>query len=279
MYDMSKYKSIRFMALPILALMLQACTNMLFQPSRQHMLAPDKINLSYSDVNISAGDGVGLHGWYLPASVPVRGTILFLHGNGQNISNHLATVYWLPAEGYNVYLFDYRGYGKSQGEVGLAGSMLDIEAMMAYVAANKAGSQKMIVLGHSLGASMGVYAVSQSAFKTDIAALVSISGFSDYGAVTRDFLARSWITWPLQWPLSLTMNNRFSPKKFISQIAPVPVLIMHSDADEMIETYHADVLFKAALEPKYFQLLHSDHNHVFNDGENRRLLLHWLARF
>ena len=262
----------------MLLLMLQGCTNVLFVPSRQHLLTPDKVHLSYSDIGVAAADGVMLHGWYLPATAPVRGNILFLHGNGENISTHLATVYWLPAEGYNVYLFDYRGYGKSQGDVGLPGSLSDIEAMIAYITEHRTTPQKIIVFGHSLGASMGIYAVSQSAHKADIAGLVTIGAFSDYGAVTRDMLSRYWFTWLFQWPLSLTIDNSFSPKKYISLISPLPVVLMHSDADEMIEGYHADVLFKAAAEPKYFQALRSDHNHVFNDADNRRLLLQWLAR-
>ena len=276
---MAKQKKTLWLTLVIMALMLQACSNVLFYPTRQLLLTPDKVNLKYSDVTLASADGVLLHGWFLPASGEVRGNILFLHGNGENISTHLATVYWLPAQGYNVYLFDYRGYGQSQGSVDLAGSIADIEAMIAHVAAHPSTPGGMIVFGHSLGASMGLYAVAQSPHKSDIAAMISISAFSDYGAVVRDMLSRSWLTWPVQWPLSLAINNRYSPKRFIAGIAPVPVLVMHSAADEIIETYHAQILFQAAAEPKYFQLLQSDHNHVFNSEENRQLLLQWLARF
>ena len=260
----------------LLLLVLQGCTNVLFVPSRQHLLTPDKVHLSYSDIHIAAADGVKLHGWYLPATAPVRGNILFLHGNGENISTHLATVYWLPAEGYDVYLFDYRGYGQSQGDVGLAGSLSDIESMIAYVAANKSTPQKVIVLGHSLGASMGIVAVSQSAHKQDMAGMISIAAFSDYGAVTRDVLSRSWVTWLFQWPLSLAIDNRFSPKKYIADISPLPIVLMHSANDEIIEPYHADILLKAASEPKSFQALHGDHNHVFNNEGNRHTLLESL---
>lgn len=263
----------------LVCLLLQSCTNALFVPTRQHVLTPDKANLVFSDIKLPGQDGLMLHGWYLPASVPARGSILFLHGNGENISTHLASVYWLPAEGYDVYLFDYRGYGKSQGEVDLAGSLNDVESMIAYVATNKSTPQKMIVLGHSMGASMGIYAVSQSAHKNNIAGLISVGAFSDYRTVTRDVLSQSWVTWLFQWPFSLTIDNDFSPKKYIAGISPLPVVILHSDADEIIKTYHATVLFNAAAEPKYFELLHSDHNHVFNDKDNRRILLQYLSRF
>lgn len=266
------------MGLGMVCLLLQACSSVLFLPARQLVLTPAKVNLNYSDISVPTQDGLVLHGWYLPASAPVQGSILFLHGNGENISTHLAMVYWMPAAGYNVYLFDYRGYGHSQGDVGLAGSIRDIESMIAYAAA-KSAPEKIIVMGHSLGASMGIYAVSQSAYKGDIAGLISIGAFSDYHAVTRDVLAKSWLTWLFQWPLSLAMDNRFSPKKYIGEISPIPVLLMHSDADEIIEQYHAKTLIDAAAEPKYFQALHGDHNHVFNDANNRSILLQQLSRF
>jgi hypothetical protein len=269
----------RWIGVAIAFLFLQACSSLLFVPTRQLVLTPDIVHIEYSDINLPGQDGLMLHGWYLPARAPARGSVLFLHGNGENISSHLAFVYWLPAAGYDVYLIDYRGYGESEGEVDLARSLQDIESMIAYVATHKSTPQKMIVVGHSLGASMGIYAVSQSAHKADIAGLVSIGAFSDYGAVTRDVLSHSWLTWAFQWPLSLAMDNRFSPKKYIAEISPLPLVLMHSDADEIIEPYHADILFKAAAEPKTLQALHGDHNHVFNNEDNRHILLQYLSRF
>lgn len=262
----------------VVALMLQACNSVLFIPTRQHVLTPDKVQVKYTDVNLTSSDGVQLHGWYLPAAAAVRGSVLFLHGNGENISTHLAMVYWLPAAGYDVYLFDYRGYGASQGEVDLDGSMADIEAMIGYVATHKSTPQKLVVLGHSLGASMGIYALAHTAHKQDIAGMISIGAFSDYGAVTRDVLSRSWITWLFQWPLSLAMDNRFSPKRYIADIAPVPVVLLHSESDEVIERYHAGILLQAAREPRYYQGLRGDHNHVLRDPHNRQILLGYLAQ-
>ncbi len=262
----------------LVALMLQACNSVLFIPTRQHVLTPDKVHVKYADVNLISQDDVKLHGWYLPATAPARGSILFLHGNGENISTHLAMVYWLPAEGYDVYLFDYRGYGASQGEVDLDGSLADIEAMIDYVAAHKSSPEKFIVLGHSLGASMGIYAVSQSEHRPDLAGMISIGAFSDYGSVTRDVLSRSWLTWLFQWPLSLAMDNRFSPKRYIADISPLPVVLLHSEADEVIEPYHAGILLAAAREPKYFQALHGDHNRVLNNKNNRQILLDYLQQ-
>jgi alpha-beta hydrolase superfamily lysophospholipase len=275
---MRKQKLLKGFGMAVVCLLLQACTEMLFVPTRQLVITPDKINLKYSDIELKSRNDVLLHGWYLPASVPVKGSILFLHGNGENISTHLATVYWLPAEGYDVYMFDYRGYGASQGEVGLDGSMADVAAMIDYVAVHKS-TPRMIVFGHSMGASLGIYAVSQSPHKADMSAMISIGAFSDYRAVTRDVLSRSSLTWLFQWPMSLTIDNDFSPQKFVAQISPVPLVLMHSAADEIIEPYHLDVLYKAAVEPKTRVMLQGDHNHVFNYAENRKIFLEQLSRY
>lgn len=273
-----KTQVFRWIGVMIVTLILQACSSVLFFPTRQYTITPDKVHINYADVNLSSQDGLLLQGWYLPARRPARGTILFLHGNGENISTHLAMVYWLPAEGYDVYLFDYRGYGASQGEVDLVGSLQDIESMIAYVAANKSMPDRFIVLGHSLGASMGIYAVTKTAYKQDLAGMISIDAFSDYRTVTRDVLSRSWLTWLFQWPLSLAMDNRFSPRYYIGDISPIPIVLLHSDTDEIIEPYHSRILLQAAKEPKFFQTLHGSHNQVLNDMNNRRILLMYLQQ-
>ncbi len=259
-------------------LVLSSCTQLLFVPMRQYLITPDKIDISYSDVSVLSQDGVKLHGWYLPATEKLKGTIVFLHGNGENISTHLATVYWLPSKGYEVFLFDYRGYGFSEGEVDLEGSAHDVEAMIGFAVKNKTSEGKLIVMGHSFGGSIGIYAVANSSYKNDILTMVTIGAFSDYRDVTQDALSRSWLTWLFQWPLSFTINNDFSPKQYVGKISPVPLLIMHSEMDEIVSYYHADVLFKQANQPKTLIKVSGDHNHVFNFRENRQLLLDYLEK-
>ena len=96
----------------VIALELGSCANLLFFPQRDLVLTPDQVGLAYRDVWFEAADGTRLHGWFLPAekkmALSAACTVLFLHGNAENISTHLASVSWLPAQGYNVFLFDYR---------------------------------------------------------------------------------------------------------------------------------------------------------------------------
>jgi uncharacterized protein len=267
--------TIRFTCL-CLIILLEGCTSFIFQPSRQFVITPDAIGVSYEDIYLKASDGIVLHGWRLYADRPARGTVLFFHGNGENISTHMANVYWLVDKGYDVLLFDYRGYGKSQGQPDLDLIVQDAQTMIGYAVAHTVAGTGLVVIGHSFGASLSIYAIAHSADKDRIRALVSIAAFSDYHAVAQEALARSWLFWLFQWPLSFTIDDSYSPVESIAGVSPVPLLLMHSRQDEMIEYYHVQALFDAAAEPKRLITVTGDHNHVFNLQSNRALLLDYL---
>lgn len=256
---------------------LSACSNFLFVPVKPYPVTPDVVNLLYEDIYMEAADGVQLHGWKLDAEGKSLGSILFFHGNGDNVSTQLPNSFWLAKAGYDVYIFDYREYGQSQGKADLDDTISDMALMIEYIVKQLASNEKLIVIGHSLGGSMAIYAVAHSAYRDKIQSLVTIAAFSDYHDVTQDVLAKSWLFWLLQWPLSYTVDNSYRPLDAISLISPVPVLIMHGATDEMIGMYHAERLYEAANEPKTLRLIDSNHNNVFTKIENRKVLLDYLA--
>jgi len=261
----------------ILILLLPGCTNFLFVPIKPYPVTPDAAGILYEDIYIDSTDGIRLHGWKLNADEHTAGTILFFHGNGDNVSTQLPTSYWLAKAGYDVYVFDYREYGQSQGIAELDAVINDMEIMIGHVVNQLAENEKLIIIGHSLGASMSIYSVAHSAYRDRIKALVTIEAFSDYHDVTQEILSRSWLFWLFQWPLSFTIDNSYRPLDSISLISPVPVLIMHSETDEMIDVSHAEKLYEAAKQPKSFQLIDSGHNNIFSKIENRKILLEYLS--
>ena len=91
----------RLGALGLALALLAGCTGLVFQPMRQLVLTPDQIGLDYREVAFETEDGVRLHGWFLPAASARRGSVLFLHGNAENISTHIASVAWMPAAGFD----------------------------------------------------------------------------------------------------------------------------------------------------------------------------------
>ena len=148
---------------------LAGCDSLLFYPSPNLPLDPARLGLAYRDVTIETSDGVHLQGWFLPSRGPQRGTVLFFHGNAQNIGAHLPNVAWLPDQGFSVLLFDYRGFGRSQGKPTLEGVGLDGEAALRQVF-GLAGvdPDRVVVFGQSLGAAIAISALARSPERTKI---------------------------------------------------------------------------------------------------------------
>ncbi len=257
-------------------LLLSACTNFLFVPIKPFPLTPDSAGLLYEDTLIETADGLTLHGWKIYADKEKKGSILFFHGNGDNVSTQLPNTFWLAKEGYDLYVFDYRGYGQSQGEADLDATIDDMELMITAVLDQLPEQEKLIILGHSLGASMSIYTVAHSKHRDRIEALITVEAFSDYHDVTQDILSKSWLFWLFQWPLSFTIDNSYRPLDSVGLISPIPLAIIHSEADEMIAMYHADRLFEAAKEPKTFKLIDSNHSNVLVTKDNRQVLFDYL---
>jgi len=110
-------KTSMFIFLLTLSLSCQGCVGGLFyQPDRKIYDTPDRHGLKYEEVSFQSKDGTGLSGWFVPAVGKPKGTVIHFHGNAQNMTAHFGFVSWLPEQGFNLFVFDYRGYGKSAGK-------------------------------------------------------------------------------------------------------------------------------------------------------------------
>jgi uncharacterized protein len=237
-------------ALVLAALLLGACTQLFLHPSREQVLHPGTLGLAYEDVYLPIGDGERLHGWFLPAKAP-RGTILHLHGNAENISTFISLVHWLPARGYNVLLLDYRGYGRSDGVATVPDVHVDARIALHYlVERGGPGSERLVVLGQSLGGSVGIYAVAHSAQRERVKAVISEGAFSSYSRIAREKMNSLWLTWPLQWPLSLLFSDAYSAVDALPRLGPIPLLVIHGDHDSVVPYSHAQRLIDAAAGPR-----------------------------
>jgi fermentation-respiration switch protein FrsA (DUF1100 family) len=271
---------LKLISILALLLSLAGCSSMLFYPEPGLPFTPEKARLEYRDVNLTAADGTRLHGWWLPAKagVPVKGTVLHLHGNGGNLAYHLGATAWLPEQGYQVLMLDYRGYGLSQGEPGLPAVYQDIDAAFEWLQQQpETQGQPLIVLGQSLGGAMGVHYLSQHpAQRARLKAMVLDGVPASYREVGQFALSTSWLTWPLQVPLSWLVPDADSAVYAMPEMGGVPMLIFHSMDDPIVPLSNGLRLYQAAPPPKVLQLTRGGHVQTFADPTWRQVMLRYL---
>ena len=272
----------KILILALLAMLLTAfagCTGLFFKPGNLFVNDPATQRLSPEEVYFTSPDGVKLFGWYFKRP-EAHGTILVCHGNVENISTQVKLDLWLVEAGYNLFIFDYRGYGRSEGQPDVKGVHLDAEAALETLINRlpHPGNDRVIVFGKSLGGAIAAYTVATSPYKDRVKGLVIDSAFSDYRRIAREKIADSIVGWPLQYPLSFLVNDDYSPLKKIKDIAPVPLLIVYGTDDRIVPGRHGRLLYDAALEPKELWVSTvPGHVNSFSDTAFRKKLLNYLA--
>lgn len=234
------------------ALLCQGCVGGLFYyPDKEVYDTPARHGLPFEEVTFASKDGTRLSGWFIPAVGKAKGTVIHFHGNAQNMTAHFGFVSWLPAEGFNLFVFDYRGYGKSAGKPNKPGVYEDSVAAIAYIAARKDVDQsRLIILGQSLGGTNAIAAVGMNHF-TGIRAVVIESTFASYREIVRDKIGEIPIVSLLKWPLSyILVGNGLSAEQSVDKIAPVPLLLIYGNGDQIIPYHHGKRLYEKAREPK-----------------------------
>jgi len=226
----------------------------IFFPTSEIEMTPADVGLDYEDVFFSTANEDLLHGWYVPGSGD--GTWLWFHGNGGNIGHRVTELALLHHRlGVNLLIFDYQGYGGSQGRPSEVGTYQDARAALAYLQQHHGrNAGTVIYYGHSLGTAIAV----ELAVEQPPAGLVLVSPFTSVSDMSR--LAFPWL--PVSWLLKDKYNT-------LNRIPDVhcPLLILHGAQDELIPVSHGTKLFEAAAEPKRFHALpQAGHNDTFEAG-------------
>lgn len=226
----------------VLAL-LPGCVNRLFyHPTRIEYRAPGSFGAPVREVTFESSDGTKLHGWFASATTTnVLGTVVHFHGNAQNLTAHSTFVEWLPTNGFHVFMFDYRGYGKSEGRPSRRGLFEDGVAALRYVRTlPEVDTNRIVVLGQSLG---GATALAVAGRHPDLAgqAMVIDSAFYSYRRIVRDKIAVIPLMSLLRVPLSyLLITDAYTPSTTLGAIAPTPILYIHGTRDMVIPFHHAE---------------------------------------
>lgn len=215
---------------------------------------PGSFGVETEDIYFAAADGVKLHAWYVPAPNAVA-TLLWFHGNAGNLTHRLDNIRQLRPLNLNIFIFDYRGYGKSEGEPDEAGIYLDSQAAYETLVSRKNVSPDTLFLfGRSLG---GICAI-EVASKNPAAGLILESVFTSAGDMARKLFPLL----PLHWAI----KSKFDAVGKVPQLK-LPKLFLHGTEDEIVPYRLGRELFEAAAEPKqFYDIQGAGHNDTFIVG-------------
>lgn len=213
-----------------------------FFPSREMNGTPSHWGLSCEDVNFRSADGVRLHGWYVPCYSET--TVLWLHGNGGNISHRLENLMLMhKALGAGIFIFDYRGYGRSDGRPSEAGTYRDAQAALGYLLSRRdVAADRIVYFGRSLGAAVAVWLTTQHRPK----GLILESPFSSARDMARKVFPRL--------PLHHLVRGKYDSLSRIKDVS-CPMLVIHGEHDPLVPLEQARRLYDEAGEPKQFYLI------------------------
>jgi fermentation-respiration switch protein FrsA (DUF1100 family) len=224
--------------------------SMIFFPYATLDQTPAEWGLAYEDVFLDTEDGVRLHGWYIPRHGSKQ-TLLFFHGNAGNISHRGASVEIFHRLGLNVFIFDYRGYGKSQGKPEENGLYKDARAAWRYLTDERGFDQEDIIL---FGRSLGGAVAADLAAEIQPGGLILESTFSSARDVAN-------AVFPILSRL-IFLRYDFNTVAHVRRVA-CPVLVLHSPDDDIIPFRLGEKVFQAANEPKSLVKMRGDHNSGF----------------
>lgn len=222
----------------------------LFFPTKVHSYHPSQIDGSVEDLFFEAEPGIRLHAWFFAGKRKDR-TLLYLHGNAGNIGDRVDKIQFLRKLGWNVFVFDYQGYGLSQGSPSLDGVLNDSRAALHYLT-EKVGipNEQIVLFGESLGGAMAVTLGQEE----PVAAVILESTFTSL----RDLAHEVYRFLP-----SGVAPDIYKSLENIRHIKS-PILVIHGLEDEIVPFSMGKKLFETAPHPKrFFGVPGAHHNDVY----------------
>ncbi len=227
----------------------------LYHPSQSINSNPEELNFKFKEVRFSSFDNTKLHGWYFPPQSMDNSVILWSHGTAGNISHRIENI--LLMQKYldvGVFIFDYRGYGLSEGVPSEKGLYSDIVGAYAWLS-KRIPENRIVLFGRSLGAAI---AAKLSTEKKSAQALILESPFEN----TIEMGKKIFPFLPLKWMI----KQRYDTRGVISSVQ-IPLLILHGNQDTIVPIQQGKNLFRLASEPKqFFEIKGANHNDTFSVG-------------
>lgn len=210
---------------------------------------------SAESVEFTAKDGTRLHGWFIPSATgPAENaiaTVIHAHGNAGNMSAHWPLVSWLPERNFNIFMFDYRGFGKSKGRPSQAGLLDDTQSAINVVRhRSDVNPQRLVLFGQSIGGANMVSALGNGD-REGIRAVILDSTFASYSSIANQMIPGS----------GFFMDDSYNAERFIAEVSPIPVLIIHGKANRVIPWEQSERLYDLTREPKQ-KIILPDGEHI-----------------
>lgn len=232
----------------LLVLFFCGCANGIFyQPSRRMLPPPSERGLTFEVVRFHTSDGTSLTGWWLPAQGKATGTVVHFHGNAHNMSSHVQFAEWLPAKGLNLLVFDYRGYGVSEGSASRSGLVLDGIAALETAFSHPDFTPPLLIWGQSLGGTVALRAVRES--ELPVEAMLIDSTFTGYGNIASEKMRQlPWWLQPLRLIRPLLISNGPDAAEAVPELDGIRLAFLHGENDRVIPPHHSQRLHALAPE-------------------------------
>lgn len=239
------------------------CNSVFYYPDHNNYVSFKDIPFLAEEHFISSQTNSKIHLWHIFSKKKAKGTIVHFHGNAQNLTAHIGFSIVLPNEGYDLIIFDYQGYGKSEGEPSRENSVFDGLEVLKFAESHKR-SGPLFVLGQSLGGAIAPVSVSLFG-QEKIKAFAIESSFSSYRQMAKSKLAAIWITWLFQWPLSFLVTDTYSSEEVLTTLK-MPMFIAHGSADEVVPIEEGEKVFKlsGSVEKRWLEIKNGEHTPLFN---------------
>ncbi|RJX31325.1 MAG: alpha/beta hydrolase [Oxalobacter sp.] len=229
-------------------------------PDRVKYDSPERAGLAFEPLFFNSADGTLLSGWFIPAQevgnpLEAKGTVLHMHGNAHNMTMQWQYVQWVPEHGYNVFVFDYRGYGQSHGTPEPKGVFEDAVAALDYVRSRAdIDTDKLFVFGQSLGGMIAIASVGAS--PQGVRAVLAEAPFHSYTALADDRTPGE----------GAIVDETWSASTHVAKLAPIPLLLIHGTSDRVVPYSHSEMLLAEAHEPKQLvTVAGGDHLDIMTD--------------
>lgn len=258
--SMEKVRSSLIFSIFLLSLLCWGCPmeeRFIYYPNARIDITPRHIGLAFDDIFFTTADGVHLNSWFVPHP-EAKTTLLWSHGNAGNISHRLDNLKLLHEKvKINIFIFDYRGYGHSEGVVSEKGTYMDGEAALKYLLTREDVDPKRIVF---FGRSLGAAVAAELATSEECLALILESPFASIREMARS-------AFPFL-PIGPLLRIRYDTVEKVKRVK-APLLVLHGDRDDIVPFVQGRKIFEAAREPKEFYTVRgAHHNDTYIVGGN-----------